>query len=90
MHIFEVGIMSDKQRVEAPNKYAAALFYGLHTRGNMQFGVAVYSCDGAATDPDFPFGEWMLGEGDGERLNRLLQNEAAPEIMRECKFVEDV
>jgi hypothetical protein len=42
MPLYKVGIMSDTALVEAPSALSAAVFYGLDTNGNVQFGAVVY------------------------------------------------
>jgi hypothetical protein len=61
-HIYEVGIMSDSKKIEAPNVKAAALFYGLNTGGNMQLGAVVYSEDGEEVNGGdrMPFAEYQF------------------------------
>lgn len=87
MHIYEVGMGSDRQRVQAPSAGAAALYYGLYcVNTNNPFMAAVYTEDGQAFDgemwwmnlmPDSKFAIEVFDRiGDELRLCTLLTEEA--------------
>jgi hypothetical protein len=87
MPIYKVGIMSDTKLIEAPNAKAAALFYGLNTRGNAQLMAAVYEEDGQPYQGErLPWAKHQL-KGEGSDLLADI-HEFGPQ-MKSCKFVEE-
>lgn len=86
-HLYEVGIMSDKVKIEAPNKEVAALFYGLNSRGNMQLGAVIYTEDGKECG-ELPFGEYQFDFNiSEEKLNGLKRKiEKLKPLLKECRF----
>ena len=90
-HIYEVGIMSDSKKIEAPNAKAAALFYGLNTNGNVQLGAAVYSEDGKEPKKEdrLPFAEYQFDFSMSEEKIEKMKAELLllKPILKKCKFV---
>lgn len=83
LHTYKVGIMSTVRRVQAPSPLAAAVFYGLHTNGNMTFGAVVYEEDGQAYEGPAPWLMWQFGQGQpGDTDLEQLKAE-----LRHCRFV---
>lgn len=91
-HIYEVGIMTDSKKIEAPNAKAAALFYGLNTGGNMQLGAVVYSEDGEEPKKEdrTPFAEYQFDFSMSEEKIEKMKAELLliKPMLKECKFVE--
>ena len=75
MNIYKVGIMSDVAYVLAPSPAAAALFYGLHTGGNMKLGAAVYECNGEEIEESLPWGKFMFGDQTDDALFAEFESE---------------
>ena len=92
-HIYEVGIMSDSKKIEAPNARAAALFYGLNTNGNVQLGAVVYSEDGKEPKKEdkMPFGEYQFDFSMSEEKVEKMKAELLliKPLLKECKFIEE-
>lgn len=92
MHIYEVGIMTDSKKIEAPNAKAAALFYGLNTGGNMQLGAMVYSEDGEEPKKEdiMPFAEYQFDFSmSDEKIEKMkVELLLLKPMLKECKFVE--
>ena len=87
LHVFEVGIMSDSVKIEAPTAEAAALFYGLNTGGNMQLGAVVYTMDGKDYEGDrTPFLKWQLSQKLDDELKEKM--EAVKPLLGLCRFLE--
>ena len=87
LHVFEVGIMSDTKKVEAPTAEAAAIFYGLNTGGNMQLGAVVYTMDGEEYEGDrTPFLKWQLSQKLDDELKEKM--EAVKPLLGLCRFLE--
>lgn len=88
IHVFEVGIMSDKVKIEAPTAEAAALFYGLNTHDNLQLGAVVYTVDGEDYKGDnIPFFKWQFPQNVDDELVEKL--EAVTPLLGLCRFLEE-
>jgi hypothetical protein len=88
LHIFEVGIMSDAAKIEAPTAEAAAIFYGLNTGGNMTLGAVVYTMDGEEYKGDStPFLKWQFAQKLDDELKEKM--ETVKPLLKSCRFVEE-
>lgn len=91
-HIYEVGIMTDSKKIEAPNAKAAVLFYGLNTGGNMQLGAVVYSEDGKEPKKEdrMPFAKYHFDFSMSDKKIEKMEAELLllKPMLKECKFVE--
>ena len=92
MSVYKVGIMTSTALVEGPNAAAAALFYGLHTHGNLQLGVAVYECDGKAYEGDrMPWGKYAFNPNPRDAVIKEFEMQIKvirPDVDK-CHFVEE-
>lgn len=88
LHIFEVGIMSDAAKIEAPTAEAAAIFYGLNAGGNMPLGAAVYMMDGEEYKGDrTPFLKWQFAPKFDDELKAKM--DAIKPLLKSCRFIEE-
>jgi hypothetical protein len=85
-HLYEVGMGSDKQTIEAPSAGAAAMYYALRlVNTNNPFMAVVYSEDGK------PFeGErfWLSLTPDEAHVKMVAERVGVMNI-NSCKVVED-
>ena len=92
-HIYEVGIMTDSKKIEAPNAKIAALFYGLNTGGSMQLGAVVYSEDGKEPKKEdiMPFAEYQFDFTMSEEKIEKMKAELLllKPMLKECKFFDE-
>ena len=88
LHIFEVGIMSDAAKIEAPTAEAAAIFYGLNTGGNMPLGAVVYTMDGEEYKGDStPFFKWQFTQKLDDELKEKM--DAVKPLLKSCRFIKE-
>ena len=87
LHIFEVGIMSNTTKIEAPTAEAAAIFYGLNTGRNMPLGAVVYTMDGEEYKGDCaPFLKWQFAQKDDELKEKV---DAVKPLLKSCRFIKE-
>lgn len=86
MNVYEVGMVSDKQKIEAPSAGAAAMYYGLFcVNTNNPFMVAVYTENGKEWEGE---AFWMSFNPDEAHIEMVAKKVAAQ--LGNCRIVEDV
>lgn len=83
MNIYEVGMGSDKQQIEAPSAVAAAVYYGLYcVKTNNPLMAAVYTENGNKWNGE---SFWMKLNPDEAHVEMVAEKVAKQ--LKECRVI---
>lgn len=93
LHIYEVGMVSTKLKIEAPSALAAATRFGIdHCYGSSIMAVLVYTEDGREIN-NMPYGRWFgmtdarFTPEEDAALGELISE--AKVQLDQCRYIED-
>lgn len=87
IHIYEVGMMSNKLTIAAPDAGSAALYYGLFcVNTNNPFMTAVYTEDGATWPPDQ---SWWINLTPDEAFLDMALKRLPKNWHEQCRVIEE-